>query len=211
MKWRKEQVRLNWEYRKLGYEPLENPVRHGWFKFLVLRDDIARRADATIFQEILDKCGYRIWAANKPLLHQYWEEYPMKNRNFLYPGIRKISPKTYRLLSEEAQKWFRKTVQSWSPWIGYRYQYHLLVPLYFFRPKMERAYITHRKVIDSDLDRRSDEIERLMLRPEYYDLSNYNYKSWWCHEAHQGRKERKHSKRILKNYNEWDYDRHCRS
>ena len=210
-KWRKEQFRISWAYRELGYEELKKPVRHGWFKFLVLRDDVARRSDAAVFQEILDRCGYRIWAANKPMLHQYWEEYPTKNRNFLYPGIRKISPKTYRLLSEEAQKWFRKTVQSWSPWRGYCYQYRLQVPIYFFRPKIERAYITHRKVVDGELDRRSDEIERLMLRPEYYSLSQYRERYWWCDETKGGPKERKRSKRILKSYNEREYDRQCLS
>ena len=43
---RKELIKLWKADSELGLIPLEKPIRHGWYKHLVLRKDIARREDA---------------------------------------------------------------------------------------------------------------------------------------------------------------------
>ena len=49
----------------LGEYKLSKPIKNGWYKHLTLRDDVARRKDAYIFQNVLDIAGIWIWGRDK--------------------------------------------------------------------------------------------------------------------------------------------------
>lgn len=55
-----------------GQVPLEKPIRNGWFKHLTLRDDISRREDAKVFQEILDVSGINRLQSGRPKSSWFW-------------------------------------------------------------------------------------------------------------------------------------------
>ena len=47
---KEEELNNNWKaQRALGYKPLDKPIHHGYDAYWVLRDDVARRADADKF------------------------------------------------------------------------------------------------------------------------------------------------------------------
>lgn len=47
---------------------LDKPVQYGWKKSLRLRDDYTRRADAHVYQKLLDVCGKTVFSRNKKFL-----------------------------------------------------------------------------------------------------------------------------------------------
>jgi len=49
--------------------PLEHPYQRGWIKTYVLRADVARRADADVFREVLAKINRRVFSRKRDFMH----------------------------------------------------------------------------------------------------------------------------------------------
>lgn len=73
----------------------------------------------------------------------------------------------------------------------------------------EKAYITHRRVVDSELERKIAELENQLLSNELYSYSwnatHYWMNKWW--RKRDTRKVRHRTKTALKAYDEEKYDR----
>ncbi|MCI5058972.1 MAG: hypothetical protein MRY83_22855 [Flavobacteriales bacterium] len=196
---RKELNKLYWAKRHLGEYELEKPIRHGWYKFLVLREDISRRKDAKIFQNILDVAGMRVWGRDKKHLDKVWEKRARDSRYVSQLGIYKLDKKHFGNLMHKAREYFQGYERTWTYWRGSDMVYYCRVPSYYYITKYERAYITHRKIHDADLERRIAEIESLMDRDEYYDISNMYYLSYsykWL-KKYTNKRTRRHIQAAL--------------
>ena len=73
----KELLRLEREYSRLSRArwnaplvPLEHPFASGWIKSFVLREDILRRKDATIFRRILYAVNDRVYSRNRQFVRK---------------------------------------------------------------------------------------------------------------------------------------------
>jgi hypothetical protein len=60
---RLQQIRS--EQMDLGFIDLVPPAQKGWKRFFVVREDVARSADALFFQELLDKINCTQWSIRK--------------------------------------------------------------------------------------------------------------------------------------------------
>ncbi len=159
--------------RNLGYIELEKPLRHGWFTYLTLREDISRREDAAIFQEIIDKCTLNIWGSDKKHADKVWNARNRKNNKIQWPGFKKLNHFQYSQLSPSAKKYF----EPFSKKSKYRGKYKCNVPRYFFVKTYCRAYITKRKVTSNEIDQRIGEIEAILNHNIYFDYKESFYRS----------------------------------
>lgn len=213
---RKSEVRkLRKEYRdlyeakfNLGYLDLEKPIRHGWFKHLTLRDDIARRKDALVFREILEASGIDIWGLDKKHADKVWDKQSRKDDTVQFPGIRKLHQKRYNKLSKKAQKWYEGFDWYWSSGEGNVKRYHCRVPRYFFKITYSRAFITKKRIVDPKIDKRIAEIQELLLSDKYYNYDQYNrkYRTKYMNDMYN-RISRRKAKEALINFNEDSFDR----
>ncbi len=169
----KELGEIYFQLMHLGYTTLEKPLRDGWYRTLVLRQDISRHKNAHVFQEILDNVGLKFWGREKKYADRARKEY-YRNNDHPYDrrDIRYINKKTFMSLSSAARKhFFLANIR-----INFKYNkvYICTLPKYYFVTAYERAYITKRKIIAPDLERRAKEIENVLLSPKFYTLSRYN-------------------------------------
>ena len=76
----------------------------------------------------------------------------------------------YRQLMPAARKYYYGIERSWSFWRGSEFEYFCRVPNTWFKVAYQRAYTTHRRIIDPEIESRLAELEALLLRPGYYEI-----------------------------------------
>ena len=194
--------------RNLGEVKLDKPIRDGWFKHLVLREDVARRKDADVYQEIIDVAGRWIWGSDKKVADKKWLDTERKKKNWQWAGLAYITKDKYNVLSPKAKKFFVEYEWKWTPWQGSLKRYYCLVPQHYYVPSYTRSYITHRKIVDSELHQRIDELSNRLLSNELYVLSDNVYKEpgglWW--RKLEERRMRRKVKKALRFYDEEKFD-----
>ena len=188
----KEERRLYEARSSLGYIELEKPIRHGWFKHLILRNDIANRHDAPVIQEILDKCGYDVWGSDLKHLESVWTRHLNKKRGIQFPGFKFLEESAHSKLSYQAKKWFVQFDWVWYYRQGYVRRYYCEIPRHFFDFTYSRAYITKRRIIDVEIEQRLAEIDAKLMSNKYYKHSYYvRYRERElppdCHRKHRQR------------------------
>ena len=200
----KERKRLFEATWNLGFVPLEKPLKHGWFKHLALRDDVARRKDAHVLQEVIEASGLEAWGRDKEHADKIWNRENRKGLSIQFPGIQKLNQKEYNKLSVQAKKWYEGFDWYWCPVGGHQKRYYCRVPRYFFKLAYTRAYVTKLQAVDPELEQRIDEVEAKMRTPELYHLTynRYRYKVFRYHK-----KVRRKVKQSLRCYDEERFDR----
>lgn len=206
---KKEWVKLHAAKRNLAKIPLDKPIRYGWYKQLALREDVARRIDADVFQEILEVCGRWVWARTKGLADEQWEHLlRSRRRNWQWGGFARVSKHRYNELSPAAQKYFTAYEWRWTPWQGSIHKFYCHVPKSYYILTYKKAYITHLQSVDSELDSKIAELENQMRKNEFYPYS------WWASNGWPNkymrkwvnRKARHQVKRALHDYEEENFD-----
>ncbi|MEM6719833.1 MAG: hypothetical protein AAF611_10980 [Bacteroidota bacterium] len=162
-----------WELqRELGYKKLENPVRHGWFKEVVLTHKIERYRNYEHMIAAFKKCKAQIWGADKGKAEANW--YECMQRHEIYGSFRLISRKAYNKLPVEVQRLFSMYTYI-NYWGKTRYKYYLHIPKECYRVKFSRAYVTHSRIIDPLLESEYAVLEAFREKKGYYNL---NAKGW---------------------------------
>lgn len=204
----KEYRNLSNAKRNLGLIKLEKPIRSGWYKHLTLRDDISRRKDADILEEVLKIAGTKIWGRDRKHADKVWNKTNKRDEKIQFPGIRKIPKWDFDKLSIHAKKWFKPyDVRYKFGYGGYR-RFYCIVPRFYFKIAYSKAFITHRKVIDPLIEKRLDEIEHMIFYGKYLALHNSQCKySNYYDKEFVHRKNRRQYKSALKNYDEDKFDR----
>ena len=205
----KELIILQKAHFNLGEIPLPKPIRNGWYKHLVMRTDISRRKDAHIFQEILDVCARWVWGSDKKIADKMWAHHIKHNRDWQWAGLAWITKDKYQLLSPRAKSYFVEYEWKWTPWQGSIKRYYCHAPKYYFVTTFEKAYITHIRVIDAELEKRIAELNNQLLSNELYPYLWNNYGGWihkWWRKQ-EIRKMRHRSKMALKAYDEDNYNK----
>jgi len=193
----KERWTLWLAMRNLGSIKLDKPLRHGYYTHLILRDDISRRKDAKVFQEIIEKCRVNIWGTNKTHADKCWNGYNTRNSQIQWPGFYKLDEKRFDKLSNKAKRHFEKIPH--QP--NHATRYYCNVPRWYFVKTFTKAYITHRQIIDPKLNRRLDEIDEKLRNSKYYNLSHTDYNAmskWERVVLHQ--QNRSKTSQLLSNY-----------
>jgi len=202
-----EKRRLWVAHRNLGFKKLEKPIRDGWFKHLALRDDISRRKDAHVFQNIIDNCGMDFWGASKKEADRVWDKYYKKNKYAHYPGLIRPFGEKWKGMSPKARLWFDGLDWVWVHSSGYVKRYFCKVPSYYFVTTYSKAFITKKQVVNPDLDSQIDQIENKLNSNEFYRFNHdRHYSGWWMSDFYH-KKVRRRVKSCLQNYEEERFDR----
>ena len=186
----------------LGWYELEKPIRNGWYKQLTLRADISRRKDAWIFESVIKVAGMTAWGRDKKMADKIWLENLRRSdfQFYQYPGMKSIDKKVYQKLIPKVQACFIPVNHGSSYY--YDHYYNSILPTWYFETTYERAFITHRRILDPDLDSRMDELENMFEGKKYYHLRMIGNYHW---NTRCRRIERKRVKMALANYDEESY------
>ncbi len=180
----------------LGYKELEKPIRHGWFIQLTILRKIERYKFKPEIDEIVDKLETSIWGATKEKAQLKWNN--ARSKHLIYKDVPTISPKTYRKLSDKAKRhctlFFYKEHKKW------RRRYYVRIRKNVYKISFKRAYVTHSKIIDPNLEERLDVIHQQYLKDGWYGLSwaGEKYCPGWG--ACERKSERIETKRKLKRH-----------
>ena len=196
-----------WEEKKaLGYEKLEKPIRHGWYKEIVITTKVSRYKNEKAILEIYEQIHKTYWGRTKEEADKVW----FKNvaHYYIYRDFPTLSKKQYNKLSFKAQKMctpykFKNCRKKW------RTRFYIRIPKNAYRIKYTRAYITHRKRIDPKLEREDAWLENQLLKNEYYNLDQYSRRNWKYHkywESLERNKQKLETKRQLNQLKYYDIE-----
>ncbi len=201
---KKEVRRLNKERRQLyqkhfdlGYRKLEKPIRHGWYKELVILPQIERYKFKPEIEEIVKKLDRYVWGRTKEEAQKKWDK--LQSNHLIFRNIPTLSPKSYRKLSEKAKR--HCTAFTFIVDKKRYHRYYVRIPKHAFKVKYKRAYTTHSKIIDPNIMERLDLIEQQLNKPGWYGVTpdgSFSYKCRW--NVDNTKKKRKQTKSTLLKY-----------
>lgn len=169
-----EQDKLDDIRRNLGYRELEKPRHHGYEAYLVLREDIANRDDAHIYQHLIDNYASVTWAKDGVFYY--------KKRGYVIdntPSFRRVDEKHYNQLDQRILKhFFHDRLKDVSTWYGIKKYFYCYVPSYYFVMKIRKSYLTHEKIVDGELERQisfvNDKLSQLREVTPVYNNNGYS-------------------------------------
>lgn len=164
----------NWEaQRALGYKPLDKPIHNGYSGEWTLREDIARREDADVFEALITHFGVIVWCRDKTFIR--WDSFE-KREVKVNPSFKKINEREYENLPVWCKKYFYHCrTYDREMWGGRIEKYYTInLPDYYFKLKISKHYRTQYRVIDEVLKQEEAEI-RAQLETTFYDE---RYKCW---------------------------------
>ncbi|MFD2567384.1 hypothetical protein [Pseudotenacibaculum haliotis] len=195
----KRQRELYKQLFELGYEKLENPIRHGWYRELIITKDVWTYKNAEEILEVYQKIVPMYWGATKEKARRVWDK---KCSLFMISRDKPtISKKQYNKLSDKAKKYcvvFKyKTLHGNS-----KTRFYVNFPKACSRFQFKRAYITHRKRIDPEMISELTLLDQKLLRDGYYKLNMGGYWNRWnrIDKAIEIKKETRKVKQKLKSF-----------
>ncbi len=183
---RKRQRAIYQEIKELGYKKLEEPIRHGWFKEIVLTENIERYKNKIYIQELYDCIEKSFWGRTKEEADKQW--FCQISKFLIYRDFPTISKKQFNRLTYKAQAMC--TIYSYRDENKkLRKRFYVRIPKGTYRIKYTRAYITHSKRIDPDLESEADLLEQQLYKNGYYNIWQDSYwKNYWRRLSEQKQK-----------------------
>lgn len=158
--------------RGKSYIELEEPIHHGYNVEWVLREDVARGPLAHELESFIYHFSRPGWCANKNLVKKYKKGTPEK----IKPEWVYVSKYRYDGMADWCKKWFTKDYQRRR--ISYfgevEYDYKVCIPEYYFVERRSKSYITHREILNPDLQSQIDQLKNLLER-KFYKFETYKY------------------------------------
>lgn len=161
--------------RALGWIELPKPRFAGYEKFYVLRDDIARREDSWVFQQIIDKFGKTVKSKTKDFTYYDWT---LRKKLVARPGIRAITIREFEALHPQVKKHFYKSEakEDWD-FRSREYMYRCSIDQYYFSEKIRKYYITRVREHNEILAQEESEIRWMMEKNPLF--SKLDSRNWW--------------------------------
>ena len=194
--------KLSDERRNLGYRELEKPIHHGYNAYLELREDVQRRIDkeGLAYQYIIKNFMVETWSKTQDFVNKHkgkryhYYEYNYENK----PHIRKITEREYETLHPSIQKCFYNyRIDNKHYWGGAEQRiYSHLIPDHYLIMKIKNSYITHQKVIDSQLEREISFVDDKLQ--EFYNTTPFwrgNGFTWF--RRYYTKRDRRYNKTVL--------------
>ncbi|WP_047548966.1 hypothetical protein [Psychroserpens sp. Hel_I_66] len=164
--------------RELGFIKLERPIRHGWYKEIVITHKIELYKNQKYILEVYDKIEKFVWARTKEKADFQWQH--KTSQYLIYNDIPTLSKKQYNRLSDKAKS-LCVPFQYYTERRKLRIRFYLKIPKGAYKIKFTRAYNTHQKRIDPCLISEKAFIENQLKRPGYYNINEafYRWKNHW--------------------------------
>ncbi|MFI1770642.1 hypothetical protein [Thalassobellus citreus] len=200
---REKEVRHIWKRRSevwkemqgLGYIELKKPVRHGWFKEIIITHKVERYKNKAAILEVYDKIEKFFWGRTKEEAQKKWLH--QTSKHLIYKDFPTISKRQFNKLSFKAQCmctpfYYKNECKK------IKLRFYIRIPKGTYRIKYTRAYITHSKRIDPILESESTLLEQQLLKNGYYEADQKldRWRHYWNVSEHK--KEKLKIQRALK-------------
>lgn len=174
---RKRQREIYQKIRELGYIKLKEPIRHGWFKEIVITENVERYKNKAAILELYDCIEKSFWGRTKEKADKQW--FHKISKHLIYKEFPTISKKQFNRLTYKAQAMC--TVFSFrSENKKIKKRFYIRIPKGAYKIKYTRAYITHSKRIDPQLESELDLLEQQLYKSGYYEIWQESYwKNYW--------------------------------
>ena len=153
--------------RELGYIELEKPIRHGWFKEIVITEKANRYKNKAVILEIYSKIERYYWGRTKEDAQKKWLN--QTSKYLIYKEFPTLSKKQFNTLSFKAQC-MCTAFQFRNDNKKLKVRFYVRIPKGAYRIKHARAYITHRKRIDPTLISEENFITSQLIKKGYYNI-----------------------------------------
>lgn len=171
------------ELKKLPLRELKEPYQKGWNISIRLRDDISRREDAHIIQQIIDLGWYKeryttdleaVKAVRKGLKSYICTKYKEPVSISLFPLRKDLTEEQYNNLPEKIKLNF--CLDDFSErYLKYnRKYYYCHLPNYYTELKVRPNIITHERLKGGELESEKDFLRGKLQ--EFYRIYYYGYK-----------------------------------
>ena len=195
----KRQREIYKELRNLGYRKLEKPIRHGWFKEIVITQNVERYKNRAAIEELFNKVERAYWGRTKELAERKWGN--RMSKHLIYKDFPTLSKKQFNKLSEPSKAmctsfYYRNEAKK------LKLRFYIRIPKGTYRIKFTRAYVTHSKRIDPNLLSEDSFLENKLLRSGYYEIIRkiYNWKYYDETEVKRKRRKVKSQMKALKQH-----------
>ncbi len=192
-----KELRLIWKKQQtLGYYKLKKPIRHGWFKELVITPNVERYKSENAILEIFTKFEKRFWGASKDKATKKWQE--QVSEHLIYKGLPTLSKKQFNKLSDKAQK-LCVPYQFKDKNKKLRTRFFVRFPKATYKVRFKRAFITHRENRNPALEKEEALLQNRLNKQGYYQQNQKvnNYKCTWFLKPKKSRKQVKSELRQL--------------
>lgn len=180
--WMKHMRLLNSKRNNVTIVELPKPIRKGYTRFFILREDISKSDDASFYKKFLPEIQSRQYSSNKDFERK---EYPSKKMVPMEHSIQPIEHKRWNELnySPKQAAMFEKIWKYNTNFHGKvlktgRFVYVFKKP-WMFVPKVEPHYVTHKILINPDLESQikelSNKIDRNNLGPKASKLMGWKW------------------------------------
>jgi len=197
----REQQQLYKQQRELGWIELKPPVRRGWKRYFVLRDDVARSKHAVFFEGILQKINTVAYSSRKDFKVKKRKEgkkiYVTKDQQLLQPGEYRFRKMNFN--DNEAAYFEVRYVK--EKWMKQPEKVFVFVEPWRFVLRVRPNMITKTRARNEEVEKRLHEIanflKRNFLSPKLYHMINGYYKRSWYEEEKECEKNPLKNKSIV--------------
>ncbi len=196
------QWEISVEIRNLGYIELPKPIRHGWFKEIVITYNIDRYRNKKYILELFEVIEKRFWGSTKSKADKQW--FHQVSKYLIYKDFPTISKKQFNRLTPKAQA-MCTVYQYRDCQKKMRKRFYIRIPKGAYKIKYTRAYITHSKRIDPLLESEYTLLDQQLLKKEYYKTTQKLYRwsgkdYWSVSKVKKDKLKAKKQLKALKNY-----------
>lgn len=197
-----KQRQLIWQQqRALGYYELERPIRHGWFKELIITENVERYKNKNVILEVYQKLCKQFWGRTKDEASESWQN--QVSKYYIYKGLPTLSHKSFNKLSDKAKR-ICVVYQYRNHNKKLRTRFYVKLPKGAYRIRFKRAFVTHRERIDPKLEQALDLLEQQLNKNGYYEESQkiYNYK-WFTKPLENRKIVKQELKQIVESHRDF--------
>lgn len=163
--------------QKLGFIKLDEPIRYGWFKEMILTQNVERYRHAEAIKEVYKKIQTSSWGATKEKAQIAWDQ--KRARYMLTKDKPTLSKKSYNKLSDKGKDlcvFFRYKEERTGK---KRVRFYVNFPKGCVEIKFKRSYITHRKRIDPLIESELEYLGNQLLKTGFFELISRGYWNRW--------------------------------
>jgi hypothetical protein len=178
----KEVRRIDKEHREIRKKihglplvKLDKPIRHGWYKEIVFTENLDRYKTQEVVEEIFEILNTYFWGRTKKECEKHWDK--QRSEYFIYREVPTISKKQFNKLSAKAQ--LLCTPFQYREDKKLKVRFYVRIPVNAYRVKFTRAYNTHRKLLDPNLESRLAVLQNYLLSPGIYEAEQTTFRSSW--------------------------------
>lgn len=193
----KRQWEISIQIRNLGYIKLAKPLRHGWFKEIVITYNIDRYRNKKHILELYEIIEKRFWGKTKEKADKQW--FHQVSKHLIYKDFPTISKKQFNRLTPKAQA-MCTVYQYRDDRKKLKKRFYIRIPKGAYKIKYTRAYITHSKKIDPLLESEYALLAQKLLKSEYYKIDQklYGWNGKDCWGTSKSRKDKLKVNKQLK-------------